>query len=52
VQLEGAATLDEPAVRALVDAALARAATPLDPKRKRKLVIQSISPTRRPRRPE
>jgi hypothetical protein len=51
IQLESAATLDDPAVRALVDAALARAATPLDSKRKRKLVIQSISPKRRPRRP-
>jgi hypothetical protein len=51
VVLEDASTLDDPAVRALIDAALARASTPLDPKRKRKLVIQSVSPKKRPRRP-
>lgn len=51
IVLEDAKTLDAPAVRALLDAALARAPTPLDPRRKRKLVIQSISPKQRPRRP-
>ena len=51
VVLDDASTLDDPAVRALIDAALARAATPLDPKRKRKLVIQSVSAKQRPRRP-
>ncbi len=51
VVLEDASTLDDPAVRALIDAALARAATPLDPKRKRKVVIQSVSEKKRPRRP-
>lgn len=48
---DGAATLEEPAVRALLDAALDRAATPLDRGRKRRTVIQSVSPKQRPRRP-
>jgi hypothetical protein len=51
IQLSDASRLDDPAVRALIHAAIERAATPLDPKRKRKLVIQSISPKQRPRRP-
>jgi hypothetical protein len=51
IVLEDASTLDDPAVRALIDAALARAATPLDKKRRRELVIQSVSAKRRPRRP-
>jgi len=51
IVLGDAAALDDPAVRVLIDAALARAAKPLDPHRKRRLVIQSVSAKRRPRRP-
>jgi hypothetical protein len=45
-------TLDEPAVKALMKEALKRASTPLDPKQKRRMVIKSISPKQRPRRPK
>ncbi len=51
VVLESIATLDEPAIRALMQAALARAKVPIDPKAKRRLVIKSISAKQRPRRP-
>jgi hypothetical protein len=51
VELVSAKTLDEPAVRALVKAALARAKVPLDPAQPRRLVIRSISAKQRPRRP-
>lgn len=47
----GAATLAEPAVRALVDAAIARAAAAPDPRRGTPLVIKSVSARQRPRRP-
>lgn len=50
IVLTGGPTLDDPAIRALITAALARASIPVDPKRKRRLVIQSISPRQRPRR--
>jgi hypothetical protein len=51
VLLENAKTLDEPAVRALLKAAVARAKSPLDPKKPRKLIIKSVSKKQRPRRP-
>lgn len=51
IQLDDAATLDEPAVRDLMDRALERAEPPLDGAGRRRLVIKSISPTQRPRRP-
>jgi hypothetical protein len=51
IVLDDAAVLDRPAVRALVAAALERAATPLDATRPRRIVIKSVSPKRRPRRP-
>lgn len=50
VVLETAATLDEPAIVALIDAAIARA-PPLPPTGKGKTIIKSISPRQRPRRP-
>jgi hypothetical protein len=50
IRLESAKTLDEPAVKALVAAACAHARVAFDPKRPRELVIQSVSPKRRPRR--
>jgi hypothetical protein len=52
IVLEDVAVLDEPAVRKLIDVALARAKVPLDPKQRRRLVIKSISPKQRPRRPK
>jgi hypothetical protein len=51
VRLASAKTLDEPAVRALVAAAMARSKVAFDPRRRRRLVIQAVSPKRRPRRP-
>jgi hypothetical protein len=43
--------LDDPQVGALMDEALLRAKVRMDPKHKRKLIIRSISPKQRPRRP-
>jgi hypothetical protein len=51
VRLAGASTLDEPEVRALIDAALAYASVPLDPRGRYRLVIKSVSAKQRPRRP-
>jgi len=51
VVLESARTIDDPAVRALMKLALQQAKVPLDPRRKHRLVIRSISTKRRPRRP-
>jgi hypothetical protein len=51
IVLESADILDRPEVEALIAAALERA-TPIDANNKRKLVIRSISPVRRPRRPQ
>ena len=51
VRLEGAATLDEPAVQALIKAAVQNASRPLDRKQKGRIVIASVAAKRRPRRP-
>ena len=51
VRLETHATLDDPEIRSLMNAALNRAKVPLDPKARRKLIIKSISAKQRPRRP-
>jgi len=51
VRLESAKSLDSRAVRALIEQALARAAVPIDPHARRRLVIRSVSPRQRPRRP-
>jgi hypothetical protein len=51
VVLQSAADLDERAVRDLIAAALALADAPLDPKQRRRLVIKSVSPKQRERRP-
>jgi hypothetical protein len=45
-----AALLDEPAVAALFDAAIAHAGNPFDGKSRRRMIIKSISPKQRPRR--
>jgi hypothetical protein len=50
IQLESAATLDRPEVRALIGEALNRAKTPLDANSKHSLIIKSISAKQRPRR--
>ncbi len=51
IVLEGAATLDKPAVQALIAHALERAAKPLDATNRRRTVIKFISAKQRPRRP-
>ena len=50
VRLESAATLDRPEVEALIQAALDRAKTPMDPKGVHQLIIRSVSAKQRPRR--
>jgi hypothetical protein len=51
IRLPKAATLDEPAVKALMLEAASRAIVPFDPKGVRRLIIKSISAKQRPRRP-
>lgn len=51
VVLDGPQTLDAPAVRVLMAAALNRATSPFDPTRPNRIVIRSISRKQRPRRP-
>ncbi len=51
VVLEGAATLDRPAVRKLMDQAQASVRNPIDPKSKRRIIVKSIAAKQRPRRP-
>jgi hypothetical protein len=51
IVLDGPKRLDDPAVVDLMAQALALAAPPIDPDRPRRLVIKSVSPTQRPRRP-
>jgi hypothetical protein len=51
IRLESAATLDQPAVRELMQAAVVRAKVSLDPRNKHRLIIKSISAKQRPRRP-
>jgi hypothetical protein len=52
VRLEhGAATLDEPAIRALIREALRRAKVPIPAGQKRQFLIRSVSAKQRPRRP-
>jgi hypothetical protein len=51
IKLEGAATLDEPAVRELIALAIARAVTPLDRSGPGRIIIKSISAKQRARRP-
>jgi hypothetical protein len=51
VRLESARDLDQPAIRTLVKTAVARSDVPFDARKRGKLVIKSISPKQRPRRP-
>jgi hypothetical protein len=48
---DGAATLDRPAVRALLKAALRLAEPRINPAAEARIVIRSVSKTQRPRRP-
>lgn len=50
VRLASAATLDEPAVAALIDAAVAHGRTPLPAKGRGMTIVKSISAKQRPRR--
>ena len=51
IRLASAETLDEPAIRALMQEAAARAVVPFDPRNKHRLLIKSVSARQRPRRP-
>jgi hypothetical protein len=51
VRLESAKDLDKPAVRALIEAALASAWVPIDGSARGRLLIRSVSAKQRPRRP-
>ena len=51
IVLEDAATLDAPAVQALIARALERSASPFDRSSPRRILIKSISAKQRPRRP-
>ncbi|MET0794271.1 MAG: hypothetical protein ABW061_22300 [Polyangiaceae bacterium] len=51
VVLHAAADFDQPALQALLTHALKRAAKPLDASAKRRLIIKSVAPRQRPRRP-
>ena len=51
VRLESAGDLNTPAMRALITESLRRAAMPIDPRAKGRLLIKSISGKQRPRRP-
>lgn len=51
VQLHAADALDDPSIAALIAQAVSRSEPPFDPAADQRLVIKSISPRQRPRRP-
>lgn len=51
IRIDSLDVFDDPAVRALMDEAVARAGVPFDLRNKRKLIIKMISAKQRPRRP-
>lgn len=51
LRLASAADLDQPAIRALIDQAVADAEGPMNRKSTRQLVIKAVQKTQRPRRP-
>jgi len=51
VSLSSSRDLDKPAVRALVKTAVARSDVPFRKGKRRELIVKSISPKQRPRRP-
>jgi hypothetical protein len=52
IRLPSPATLDDPGIVALMEAAAARAKVPFDPACKHRLIIRSVSAKQRPRRPD
>lgn len=51
IRIDSLDLFDDPAVRALMDEAVARAAVQFNPENRHQLIIKSISPKQRPRRP-
>jgi hypothetical protein len=51
VRLVPPSTLDDPEILRLINTALYRAKVPINPRARRQLIIKSISPKQRPRRP-
>jgi hypothetical protein len=51
IRVDSLDLFDDPAVRALMDEAVARAAVPFDPRSQHRLIIKSVSAKQRPRRP-
>jgi hypothetical protein len=51
IRIDSADQLDDPRIDAAITAAVVHAGWKLEPGKKNKVVIQSISPTQRPRRP-
>jgi hypothetical protein len=51
LRLTSSRDLDKPAVRALVKTAVARSDVPFRKGKRRELIVKSISPKQRPRRP-
>jgi hypothetical protein len=52
IRVDSLDLFDDPAVRALMEEAVARAAVPFDPRNRHKLVIKSVSAKQRQRRPK
>ena len=52
IRIDSLDVFDDPAVCALMEEAVARAAVPFDPRNRHKLIIKSVSAKQRPRRPE
>ena len=50
--LEGVATLEQPAVRKLIDTAVERAAVQFDPTVRNRMVVRAVLAKQRPRRPK
>jgi hypothetical protein len=51
IVIDSLQVFDDPAVRALMDEAVARAAAPFDPRNRHRLIIKCVSARQRPRRP-
>jgi len=51
IKLDNGAMIDDPGVQDLIAQALELAETPIDPAQPRRLIIKSVSPKQRPRRP-
>lgn len=51
VRLERASTIEEPAIRSLIDAAIEQSGCRFAARRRRKMMIRAVSKKQRPRRP-